>query len=312
MFRISRFAEVLKHVPRGVFERAVERAQGDRYRKGCSCWQQLVAMMYAQLSGASSLRVLERSLNAQAAHHYHLGIKAVKRSSLADRNARGEVAVFAALAHALMQRVPRAVRSSAGRVLRLLDSSSITLKGPGFDAWTQATRTRNTQGIKLRVLLGLNEQAPLAQAMTPANCNDIEYAHGLELEQGVIYVFDKAYCDYSWWWRIHQEKSRFVTRFRRNAKLTVISATAIAQAARGLILKDERVQFVHRHPGGGRRNPYTATLRRIGLARDNAPPLVLASNDLKSSALNIAQPVGWDEIPAFLTHRCWDFHPSLR
>jgi IS4 transposase len=289
MFRISRFAELLKHLPRGVFDRAVVAQQGDRYRKRFNCWQQLVAMVYAQLSGASSLRVLASGFNAQTAHHYHLGCGALKRSTLADMNANGSVAVFSKLADALMQRVPSALRAEATPLVRLLDSSSITLQGPGFDAWTKDTRTRHTQGMKLHVLLGLNEEAPLSQAMSAPNLNDIDHARTLKLQSGAIYVFDKGYCDYGWWWRIQQSGARFVTRFKRNANVVVQQARPIPKAARGRILRDEIVRFGNKHPGGGRRNPYTAPLRRIEVARDNAAALVLATNDLKSSALAIAQ-----------------------
>jgi putative transposase len=219
MFRICRFAQLLKHVPRGLFDRAVEEQGGDRYRKRFSCWQQLVTMLYAQLSSASSLRELEQSFNAQKGQHYHLGCGAMKRSTLADMNAKGSVEVFSQLAQALMQQAPRALRKEASPLVRLLDSSSITLKGHGFDEWTQASRTRNTQGLKLHILLGLQEQAPLSQAITAANVNDISHAHTLKLESGVTYVFDKGYCDYSWWWNIQQTGARFVTRFKRNANL---------------------------------------------------------------------------------------------
>jgi len=289
MFRISRFAELLKHLPRGVFDRAVEEEQGDRYRKRSSCWQQLVAMMYAQLSGVSSLRTLESSFNAQNAHHYHLGLNAVKRSTLSEMNKEGTVLPFACVAEALMQRVPSALRREAGPLIRLLDASSITLKGLGFDAWTSQHRTRNTQGVKLHLLLGLNERAPLSFALTAPNVNDIEHARTLPIETGVIYVFDKGYCDYSWWWQIQQSKSRFVTRFKRNANLLVLEKRSVAKAAKDIILKDEVVQFNNRNPGAGRRNPYTKPLRRISVARENDSPLILATNDLKSSALHIAE-----------------------
>jgi IS4 transposase len=289
MFRINRFAELLKQMPRGVFDREVAAQGGNHYRKSFDCWQQLVTMTYAQLSGASSLRVLESGFNAQSAHHYHLGCKAVKRSTLADMNAKGSVPIFAKVADTLMQRVPGALRKEVKPLVRLLDSSSITLKGPGFDSWTKESRTRHTQGMKLHVLLGLNEQAPLSQALTAPNVNDIEHARTLPIEKGVVYVFDRGYCDYRWWWHIEQSKSRFVTRFKCNANLLVLATRSIAQAAKGTILKDQIVKLNNRNPGAGRHNPYTKSLRRIAVARDNAPPMILATNDLKSSALQIAE-----------------------
>lgn len=289
MFRVSRFGELLKHLPRGVFDRAVKTHQADKHRKGFSCWRQMIAMVYAQLAGASSLRVLESGFNAQSAHHYHLGSGGVRRTTLAEANARKGWQVFAVVAASLMEQVQRSVRQEAQEFLRLIDSSSITLKGRGFEEWTRAARTRNTQGMKLHVLFGLAEQAPLSQSMTLANVNDIEYARELELERGVIYVFDKAYCDYSWWWRIEQSGAKFVTRFKRNARLEALQERVIACAARGVILKDELVRLSNQNPGAGRRNPYSKPLRRIEVAREGKTALVLATNDLKSSALRIAE-----------------------
>jgi putative transposase len=289
MFRVSRFAELLKHLPRSAFDQAVRAHQADKHRKGFSCWQQLIAMLYAQLSGASSLRVLASGFNAHSAHHYHLRCAKVHRSTLAEANARARSEVFSALTHALMQRVHRRVRSEGEQVLRLIDSSSLTLKGHGFDAWTRAQRTRNTQGVKLHVVLGLPEQAPLDQAISAANLNDVHYARGVRLERGAVYVFDKAYCDYHWWWQITQSGAQFVSRFKRNARLQVLSERRIARCARGVILKDQRVLLSNRNPGAGRSNPYTAALRRIEVARAKQPPLVLVTNDLSSSALRIAE-----------------------
>jgi putative transposase len=288
MFRISRFEEVLKQLPRGVFDRAVKSGQADKHRKQFSCWQQLVSMVYAQLAGTSSLRTLEGSFNAHTAHHYHLGCKPIHRTTLADANAHGNWQVFSTLAQALMQQARGSVRADAQELLQLLDSTSVTLKGPGFDSWTLHQRTRNTQGVKLHLLLGLAEQAPLAYSISAANLNDLEYARTLDIQPGAIYVFDKAYCDYRWWWQMTQQRATFVTRFKRNARLQVVRERVIARRAQGIILKDELVYLSNKNPGAGRSNPYRAALRRIEVARENKPSLVLATNDLKSSALTIA------------------------
>lgn len=289
MFRISRFQEVLKHLPRGVFDRAVRSHQADKYRKRFSCWQQLVSMVYAQLSGATSLRTLQSSFNAHAAHHYHLGCQPLRRSTLADANAQGNELVFASVAQALMQQVRGRVRAEAHELLELIDSSSITLKGPGFDPWTRHNRTRHTQGVKLHVVFGVAEGAPLAQCISAPNLNDLDYARTLQPRRGAIYVFDKAYCDYSWWWKMTQSGAQFVTRFKRNTRLQVKTQRRIARNAQGIILKDEQVYLSNKHPGGGRTNPYKQALRRIEVAREGKPSLVLATNDLSSCALRIAE-----------------------
>jgi IS4 transposase len=278
----------LKHLPRGVFDRAVSAQQADKYRKSFSCWQQLVAMVYAQLSGVTSLRTLQSSFNAHSAHHYHLGCQALRRTTLADANAQGNEVVFSKVAQALMQQVRGRVRADAHEFLELIDSTSITLKGRGFDPWTGKNRTRHTQGLKLHVVFGLAEEAPLAHAITAPNVNDLDYARAMEPQRGAIYVFDKAYCDYTWWWKMTQSGAQFVTRFKRNTRLQVTTERAIPRNAQGIILKDEQVYLSNKNPGGGRTNPYSGALRRIEVAREGKPTLVLATNDLKSAALRIA------------------------
>jgi putative transposase len=290
MFRISRIQEVIKGLPRDGFDRLVRAHEADKHSKGFGSWDQLVAMVYGQLAGVGSLRELESGLNSQYTHHYHLGCSAVRRSTLADANAKRNPAVFEAVVQGLMARVQRTARRDVRELLVALDSTSLTLKGRGFDTWTAGPRTRNTQGLKLHVGFAIKPQAPISQSITAPNVNDIEEAVKLPLAAGTRYVFDKGYCDYNWWHRIDQAKARFVTRFKRNAGLTVVRLRRVPRAAQGLIVSDEIVRFTHRHPSAGRRNDYRKPLRRIVVARPHHPdPMVLATNDLKSPAMTIAE-----------------------
>ena len=84
---ISVFQQVLKQIPRRQFQSIVVRHEGDKWVKSFSCWQQLVAMVYAQLSGQTSLRDLEASFNAAPQRHYQLGGGPIKRSTLSEANA---------------------------------------------------------------------------------------------------------------------------------------------------------------------------------------------------------------------------------
>jgi putative transposase len=305
MFRISRFHELMKPVSRDQFARLVEQHGSDKHCKGFRSWDQLIAMVYAQLSGASSLRQIQAGYNSQLTQHYHLGSGPVRRSTLSDANRLRDPAVFAACASGLMAAASRQLRQSAKALLLLLDSTSISLTGPGFDPWTQPTRTRNTQGIKLHTVCAHHGQygaVPLQARISAANVNDISVARELPLQPGACYVFDKGYCDYGWWHTIAAAGACFVTRFKRNAALTVLSVRPLtapvdaqAQAEQALqpgqVLADEIVCFKHTHPRGGRpANPYTQPLRRVTVARaPHQHPLVLATNDMDSTAEQIAQ-----------------------
>ncbi len=279
--------ELMKGLPRGTFERFVSERQADKHSKGFGCWDQLLAMVYAQLAGASSLRELTTGFNSQFTHHYHLGTVPIRRSTLAEANGKRSVDVFADAVRALMAEARRRLRKDSQTLLYLLDSTSITLSGPGFDAWTKDNRTRHTQGIKLHLLLAAHEDRPVWQSITAPNVNDRDEGVKLALEAGAIYVFDKAYCDYNWWHRIDQAEATFVTRFKRNAAVDVLRTLAVAEA--GSVLEDALVRFRHKRPGGGRRNHYEAPLRRIVVAREAGAPLILATNDLTAPAESIAR-----------------------
>ncbi|MGN6701569.1 MAG: IS4 family transposase [Burkholderiaceae bacterium] len=290
MFRISTFQTLLKGLPRDEFERLVRKHNGDKYCKRFRHWNHLVAMTYAQLGGVTGLRPLETSFNSHVAHHYHLGVDCLKRATLADANETRGDAVFADAAAWLMQKVSRQLRQQTRELLYLLDSTSITLKGREFDRWTLANRTRRTQGIKLHVLYAQPLHAPVWQCMSAANVNDVAMASDVPLQEGAQYVFDKGYCDYNWWHRIDQAGAVFVTRFKRNAGLRVEQERTIPAAAAGIVLQDRIVRFKYKHQGGKRINRYDKPLRCITIVRADRPtPLVLATNDLTSEALEIAQ-----------------------
>lgn len=286
MYRVSRLGELLEATFRRRFDTLVRQHNADKYAKKFSRWDQFVAMACAHLQGATSLRTLTGSLEALSAHHYHLGARPVARSTLADANQR-DPAVFAAVAQMLMPQVARKLRKESRSTLVRIDSTSITLKGHGFDAWTSDTRNPRTQGLKLHVALD-DADVPVYQNMTAANVNDLTDGMNVPIERGVTYVFDKAYCDYAWWWSIHQRGAWFVTRPKVNAAMTVEQSLPIPAANRARILADEIVRLSNKNPGAGRKNPYTGRLRRVTVRRDDGEILVLISNDLERSAAQIA------------------------
>src|SRR5262249_50178995 len=208
----------------------------------------------------------------------------------AGANAKRKAEIYAEVAGQLMGQADREVQQEGKQLLYLLDSSSFTLTGTGFDRWTAENRTRNTQGIKLHVLFARDGEVPVWSSITAPNINDRDEGIKIELQRGAVYVFDKAYYDYNWWYRINQAGAHFVSRFKRNAGLVVERECPIPAAAAEVVLKDEIVRFKHKHPSGGRRNHYEQPLRRITVARpQHDTPLVLATNDLCSCALTIAQ-----------------------
>lgn len=138
----------------------------------------------------------------------------------------------------------------------------------------------------MHVLTGTG--VPIHYSLTPANVNDISEVTQLQIESKAVYVFDKGYCNYRWN-HIASCHAQFVTRFKHNANLCVVKQRPVPQDAQQMILRDEVVLFGNKHPRGGRKNIYTQPLRRIAVERPGDKPLILATNDLVSEAVVIAQ-----------------------
>ncbi len=81
------FHGLLKHVPWPAFDRLVERHRADTGVRRLTSKSQFIALLYGQLSGASSLREIVAGVRSHEARLYHLGARPVQRSTLADANA---------------------------------------------------------------------------------------------------------------------------------------------------------------------------------------------------------------------------------
>ena len=67
------FSQVVDFVPRHTFRRRVRRYQGDYGVRSFTCWQQFLAMLFAQLTYRESLRDIEACLKAAPEKIYHMG-----------------------------------------------------------------------------------------------------------------------------------------------------------------------------------------------------------------------------------------------
>ena len=65
------FAQLVSFLSRSKFNRIVAKYQGDKYVKHFSCWNQLLALMFGQLSNRESLRSLIVALDAHHSKCYH-------------------------------------------------------------------------------------------------------------------------------------------------------------------------------------------------------------------------------------------------
>ena len=89
------FAQLVKFLDNDKFRHIVDKYDGDKYVKSYTCWNQLLTMMFGQLSNRESLRDLIVALEAHAGKVYHLGIgKSVTRSNLSKANEQRDYRIF--------------------------------------------------------------------------------------------------------------------------------------------------------------------------------------------------------------------------
>lgn len=122
------FAQLISFLNEDKFRRIVKH-QGNRYVKHFTCWNQLLAMMFGQLSNRESLRDLIVALDAHHLKSYHLGLgKNVSKSSLARANQDRDYRIFEEFAYYLVNEARRKRVSDIfklGRNVYAFDSTTI-------------------------------------------------------------------------------------------------------------------------------------------------------------------------------------------
>lgn len=287
MFRTTKFMDIMKLFPKDNFNKIVKAYQGDRGAKQFNCFSLLISLMYGQISGHSSLREIEQGLNTFQNSHYHLGIKNIHRSTLSDWNNRTNPDIFKDIFQVLLLQFKPRIRKKLGKKVELIDSSPIRLDAKCYDFWALATKCDLYKGMKLHIGYHPDLEVPMRAEIGNANLNDISVSKHWEIESDHLYVFDKGYTDYNWWYAIDQKGARFVTRLKVNAATKVLEKH---QVEGNNIIADETVYLSNRSPRGGSiNNYYKQPLRRITIAREGHPsPLVLISNCHDLSAKDIA------------------------
>ena len=278
----SVFHDVLKRVPWTVFERLVCEHGADKHVRRLSTKDQFIALLYGQLSGASSLREIVGGLESHAARLYHVGGRPVQRSTLSDANALRPAAVFSGLFAELVGLVQRGLRRKLSEATYLIDSTSIHLGGMG-SAW--AHFSSKPCGVKGHVVYDADAEHPIYAAITPARVSDITAAREMPIEPAATYVFDLAYYDFAWWAELDAAGCRIVTRFKSNTPLAVTAELDVPEG--GNVLSD-RIGLLPRRQAGSRRNPFSDPVREVRVRTDSGKVLRILCNDLDAPAQEIA------------------------
>lgn len=213
------FAQIIEFLPQRIFDKCVKKYNGNKYVKHFTCWNQLMCMVFGQLTNRDSLRDLIVTINAHASKSYHLGFgRSITLSNLAKANLNRNNKIFEEFAYHLIA-IARRARSNddfqiKGQVYAF-DSSTIDLCLSVF--WWAKFR-KNKGGIKLNTLFDINTQIPAFIHISRASVHDVNAMDYLFYEIGAYYIFDRGYVDYSRLFKINQHSAFFVVRAKSNLK----------------------------------------------------------------------------------------------
>ena len=216
------FSQILDHLPWYEFQKCVARYRGDYQQKSFSCWDQYLAMAFAQLTYRESLRDIEACLRSMSGKLYHAGFRGrVARTTLADANESRDWRIYADFAQVLIG-IARPLHAhdpigvDLDQSLYALDSTTIDLC---LSVFPWARFRKHKAAVKMHTLLDLHGNIPTFIRITNGKVHDVNILDEILPEAGAFYVMDRAYIDFErlYWFTLCS--AFFVTRTKENVLL---------------------------------------------------------------------------------------------
>ena len=216
------FSQILDHLPWYEFQKCVARYRGDYQQKRFSCWDQYLAMAFAQLTYRESLRDIEACLRSMSGKLYHAGFRGrVARTTLADANESRDWRIYADFAQVLIG-IARPLHAhdpigvDLDQSLYALDSTTIDLC---LSVFPWARFRKHKAAVKMHTLLDLHGNIPTFIRITNGKVHDVNILDEILPEAGAFYVMDRAYIDFErlYWFTLCS--AFFVTRTKENVLL---------------------------------------------------------------------------------------------
>ena len=278
------FAQVVEFLNEDKFRRIVAKYDGNRYIKSYSVWNQLLTLIFGQLSRSPSLRDCVIALQAHRDKLYHLGIgKNVTRSNLSKANEQRNYRIFEDFAYYMIAeaRSKRADRRLGfdGHIYAF-DSTTIDLCLSLFE-WAKFRRKKG--GIKVHTLFDVEAGIPTFACITEARVNDINAMDEIPYEAGSYYIFDRGYNDYSRLYAIHKLCATFIVRAKKNALYKRLSWKRRLEHN---VLSDSIIRF----SGYYKKEDYPEQLRLIKYwDEENQREFTFLTNNFDLTALQVTE-----------------------
>lgn len=254
------FSQFVEFLPKRVFDGIVKKYNGDKYVKTFTCWNQLLVMMFGQLSSCDSLREVICIIDAIKNKSYHLGFGNgdIKLSNVAYANANRDYKIFEEFAHYMIN-LAQSKRLDREFVLHgkfyAFDSTTIDLYLSLFQ-WALFRTTKG--GIKVHTLFDVVTQIPTYIHITEAKVHDVNAMDDIPYEPYAFYIFDKGYYDLARLYRIDIIDSYFVIRQKSHLNYEIVDGEDMLDGTDKILL-DQTISLT----GYQTKKKYPGTRRRI-------------------------------------------------
>jgi hypothetical protein len=281
------FSQLIEFLPHQEFQKCVARYAGDRYLKNLSCWDQYLAMAFAQLTYRESLRDIEACLRSVGGKLYHMGFRGkVARSTLADANESRDWRIYADFAQVLIA-IARPLYAcdpigiDLDQSVYALDSTTIDLC---LSLFPWAKFREHKAAVKMHTLLDLHGNIPTFIRITDGKVHDVNILDEIMPEPGAFYVMDRGYIDFQRLFVFTLSAAFFVVRAKSNVLLQRRYSHAVNKATG--VRSDQTVMLSSYESASA----YPDPLRRVSYFDDETKKrLKFLTNNFTLPALTIAQ-----------------------
>lgn len=280
------FAQLVDFLPRRVFDTIVKNYSGNKHVRSFTCWNQMLCMLFGQLTARDSMRDLMLSLEAHQSKYYHFGFgTTVTRRNLGKANERRDCKIFEEFAYTLIEEARKSCYQNdfeleiEGNVYAL-DSSTIDLCLSIF-WWAEFRKTKG--GIKMHVLYDIKTSIPSFIYISKASLHDVNILDDFTYEAGSFYVVDKAYVDFARLYKLNCQKAFFVTRAKKNMQFNRMYSRPIDK------MTGVRYDQIGKLMGRNSRKKYPKKIRRIKYYdAENKKEFIFITNNLELKPEEIA------------------------
>jgi hypothetical protein len=282
------FSQILDYLPRYEFDKLVSKYKGDWHAKELTCYNQLLHLLFGQLTGCDSLRDICLCLGAHGNLLYHLGFSnTVNPSSLSRANDKRDSRIYEELGALLIDDVrplyseEEVAKISIDNVLYALDSTTISTSIK-LASWALGKYSRGA--VKMHTLLALRGCIPTSVHITDGKWHDSNELDHIDPEPLAFYMMDKAYVDLEALYRFHRAGAYWISRPKDNMRYEVTGHREDFDTKTGV-----RADFTIRLTTPKSRKLYPEPIRMVVYYdMETGNEVTFITNNFEISALEIA------------------------